>query len=153
MERGIQITFEKYTGEDFPEFRDMVFALYTEDAVGEKITVRKIKKTISALADRPGTEDIFLFRNFAEPIGYAILIDYWSNEYGGPIVFIDEFYVKPPSRGQGVGSRFLEFFIRSHRNRVKALQLEVSGGNKKAIGFYRRNGFRSNENLSMIRKI
>lgn len=149
----MKIEFDIYKKNDFDEFKKMVSALYKEDAYGEKITDRKIKKTISELSANSDQGEIYIFKRMAKTVGYAIIIYYWSNEYGGHIAFIDELYVKPQFRSQGIATQFLEFIITKNKRDIKLLQLEVTKANEKAIGFYRKNGFTLNENLSMIQKL
>ncbi len=36
-----------------------------------------------------------MFHEGVQLVGYAILIPYWSNEFGGNLLFIDELFVSP----------------------------------------------------------
>ena len=76
------IEFGVYLKNDFDEFKKMVIALYKEDAYGEKITIHNIKKTISELSANSNKGDIYIFKSTTKIVGYAIIIYYWSNEYG-----------------------------------------------------------------------
>lgn len=68
--------------------------LYKEDLVDEQITDEKISKTIRELDNNPRRGKIIIFEKASIVIGYVILIFYWSNEFGGDILQIDELYVK-----------------------------------------------------------
>ena len=85
-------------------------------------------------------------------IGYAVLIPYWSNEYGGDVLHIDELYVKPDYRGRGIATRFIKQILGSKHGAV-AFQLEVTPTNTRAENYYRKLGFRKSKNLQLIRKI
>jgi GNAT superfamily N-acetyltransferase len=86
-------------------------------------------------------------------IGYAIVIYYWSNEYGGNIASIDEFYVKPPWRGKGIGTAFLEYLTKVKTDHLKGLQVEVTPRNEKAFTYYSRQGFKPAKNRHLFKKL
>jgi predicted acetyltransferase len=113
----------------------MVFFLYFEDPCGEKISLNKIKSTTQELLSS-GKRNNFLFEIGESIAGYAIVIYYWSNEYGGDIAFIDEFFVKPPWRKKGVDSSFIKYIVNLKYKNLKAIQVEVTPRNKKAFTFY-----------------
>jgi len=60
--------------------------------------VFKIKRTIAESRKNPDKVIIYMFQREKKNIGYAILVFFWSNEYGGNIVTIDELYVKEEYR-------------------------------------------------------
>ena len=135
------IKFTEYKEAYFRELSAMIFALYAEDSYGEKMSLGKIRRTIEKLASAPERGRILLFISAGVVAGYAIVIYYWSNELGGDIVIIDELYVKPDQRRQGLGRRFIEYLLNYKKVNVKALQLEVTPENRGAWEFYLRLGF------------
>ncbi len=81
--------------------------------------------------------------------GYALLIPYWSNEYGGFLVYVDELYVVAEARCQGVG-RGLFPWLRSERPfGAVGILLEVSPQNHRARRLYELLGFTDRENRTM----
>jgi hypothetical protein len=42
-------------------------------------------------------------------LGYALLIPYWSNEFGGVLLFVDELFVLREVRNRGIGHSFFRF--------------------------------------------
>jgi len=151
MKNDLKIEFNSFCDDDFDEFLEMVFALYKKDAYGEKINIQKIKKTISILSNSSDKGDIYIFKSETYIVGYAITIYYWSNEYGSYILFIDEIYVKPDFRRQGISTQFIDFLININKRKMKAIQLEVTKANRIALNFYQKNGFIINENQSLIK--
>ena len=135
---------------DYSELRKMVHALYEEDPSTKPITDKKIWQTVSELRKNPNKGKIVVFAKENLIIGYSILIFYWSNEYGGEVLHIDELYVKPEHRGHGVSTKFFRSLLRSEHGAV-ALQLEVTPSNKKALNYYKRLGFKKTKNLHLIR--
>jgi GNAT superfamily N-acetyltransferase len=85
--------------------------------------------------------------------GYAIVTYYWSNEYGGNIALIDEFYVKPSWRNKGIGSLYLEHIVKTKHMNLKGIHIETTPANQKALAFYLRHGFKLAKNRHIFRKI
>ncbi len=81
-------------------------------------------------------------------IGYLALTVGYSFEYHGRDAFIDELYLLPSHRGQGIGTCAVQFAIDACRNLgVHALHLEVERENTAAQRLYRRAGFRDFDRL------
>ena len=77
-----------------------------------------------------------------ERVGYALLMDGWSIEFGGLITTLDEIYVSPAARGKGVASQAIialrdQFWARGG----VSMNLETTPNNFRAQKLYRRLGF------------
>ncbi len=73
-----------------------------------------------------------------EPAGYAVLTLRHSMEYGGPDGFIDDLYVHPGYRRQGLGREALRaLFAECERRRVLAVHVEAGRDNVAAQRLYR----------------
>lgn len=131
----------------------MVLALYAEDRYGAPMTREKIAGTVRELTRRPVKGRIVTFCAGQAIVGYAIVIHYWSNEYGGDIATLDELYVKPAWRNRGIGAAFLEYVARPGEHNVVALQLEVTPTNERALQYYLRHGFAPDANRHLFRKL
>ena len=84
----------------------------------------------------------WLLRSQGSLIGYVVLTLGYSIEHGGRDAFIDDLYLVPWARGQGVGARVLDFVEdQARRLGVKVLHLEVERTNDRASRLYRRRGF------------
>lgn len=147
----MEVTFVPFEEQDFQELASMVFALYTEDPAGEPLSLDKIRLTVEEATAHKDKLAIWMFRRNGTIAGYGILNFFWSNEYGGDIINIDEIYVKSEARGIGIATRFIENLSLLYPKGC-ALKLEASHSNKKAIHFYRQTGFEEAPNLHMIRK-
>ena len=145
--------FRLYCRDYLAEFEQMVLALYQEDPPGEEMSFPKIRRTAQELLSHPEKGNINIFCVDDAVVGYAIVIYYWSNEYGGDIASIDEFYVKPPWRGKGIGTSFLEYLAAGNAGILKGIQLEVTPANHKAFTYYSRNGFSPKANRHLFRKL
>jgi len=140
------ISYRNFEIADTPAVSQLMFSLYNEDPGDKPMNSGKIKKTIAFLTENPERGSIVVFDKEGAVVGYAILINYWSNEFGGNIVIIDELYVKKGYRSRGTGSRFIEFLKNRESGRSVALQLEVSPENEKACRLYSRLGFKPHKN-------
>jgi ribosomal protein S18 acetylase RimI-like enzyme len=110
----------------------------------------KISRTFEQLQTHPQTGTILVIENQAGIIGYSILINFWSNEYGGIILVIDELYIAEPFRGKGVGSAFLRYLIQSRYNHWVGLKLEVLPYNTEALRLYEKLGFTKSDRSFLL---
>ncbi len=146
-ENNVEITFRSARHTDNPNLRGMIHALYNEDRVDELITDEKISNTLKELDRNPCKGQIMVFERDRVVIGYAVLIFYWSNEYGGEVLHIDELYVKPEHRQRGVAISFFRHLTETFQHKARLMQLEVSPTNTKAMSYYRKLGFKQTRNV------
>ncbi len=72
----------------------------------------------------------------------------------GRDAFIDELYLIPSHRGQGIGTQAMQFAIAACRNlEVHALHLEVERHNTAAQRLYRQAGFEGHDRYLLTRRI
>jgi GNAT superfamily N-acetyltransferase len=143
--------FQLYQQSDHQDLSEMIFALYDEDLEGEPMTREKISRTVNESRRHPEKVNIYMFKNGGETIGYAILVHFWSNEYGGDILDIDELYVREKHRNQGAAGEFMRFA--GEFQGIVALQLETTPSNEKALAFYKKIGFLPDRNTHLTKII
>ena len=137
----MSILFRPYSEKDFNILNSMIKSLYDEDPGYASINELKIKNTIKELNKNKEKGRIIIFQLEKEIIGYAILINYWSNEYGGDILIIDEIYILPEHRRKGYGKSFLKYLIENNLETSKGIQLEIGNKNRGAYRLYKDFGF------------
>lgn len=142
-------TFRPYQTKDHAILSQYIFNLYLEDAEGQEMTQRKIDLTIKTLTTRPVLGRFILFDYLTETVGYALLINYWSNEYGGVITHLDELYVHPKVRGKGIATSFVRHLQKQQDQQV-AIELQVMPGNERALKLYQTLGFEVDKNRHLI---
>ncbi|WP_236564843.1 GNAT family N-acetyltransferase [Flavobacterium sp. MK4S-17] len=77
-----------------------------------------------------------------EPVGYVILTFIFSFEYKGRIAFLDELFIIPQARGNGLGKKVLDFIHRQAKiHSVRVIYLEVEGHNEIAQKLYASKNF------------
>ena len=72
--------------------------------------------------------------------GYGMVTRSYSTERGGICVWIEDIYIKPAYRGQGIGSAFLRFVEEANPGAVR-LRLEAEPENEHAMHVYQKAGF------------
>jgi ribosomal protein S18 acetylase RimI-like enzyme len=78
--------------------------------------------------------------------GYVVLSVGFSMEYGGLDGFVDDLFVRPEFRQQGLGRTALETLLAECRHRgIRAVHLEVGRDNYAAKRLYAGYGFRDND--------
>jgi GNAT superfamily N-acetyltransferase len=134
---------------DLPVFLRLVAAYYRENLPGTSITPEQILATVKELVRHKDRGSVLLFEKGEAIVGYCILINYWSNEYGGNLLVVDELYVVPEERSHGIATDFLELLQKVAPRDCVALQLEVNAANRKAVRLYTELGFQKSERVIM----
>lgn len=128
------------------ELLAMMRALYSEDATASPADQSRFPLNIEFLVAHPSRGRIVLFSEGELLRGYALLIPYWSNEFGGTLLFVDEIFVTAEARNRGIGRSFFRFLAEQRPFDAVALALEVSPGNAGARRLYKSLGFTPRRN-------
>lgn len=141
----------KSTLSDIPELSQMMRDFYAIDLYpfDEKVTNENFAKFITE--EKYGGCFKIVFEGQID--GYFILVKYFSFEFGGEILFLDELYVKPEFQGKSLGKKALEFVKDySVENNFKVVLLEIENHNDKAKKLYEHYGFQNHKRSLMILK-
>jgi len=136
---------------DIPELSEMMKDFYAIDfyPFDEKVTTDNFQKFINE--EKYGGCFKIIFED--EIAGYLILVKYFSFEFGGEILFLDELYVKPEFQGKSLGKKALEFVKDySVENDFRVVLLEIENHNEKAKKLYEYYGFKNHKRSLMILK-
>lgn len=133
---------------DLPALQPLVDELYLTDT-GPDAEIPDVQLTYKALKASPKKGRLLVFEQGGELIGYAIIIFFWSNEFAGDIVEIDEILVIDEARGMGVATRFFQWLTREYKGVAKGWSLQVKPSNKAALRLYEGLGFRYSANWHM----
>ena len=102
---------------------EMMRIFYASPAVlsngSEEIFAADIENCIN---DNPYLEG-YVFEAGEQLLGYGMVAKSFSTEFGKPCMWIEDVYIRENARGQGLGSRFLQFVGEKYPNAV--LRLEV----------------------------
>ncbi len=88
------------------------------------------------------TDTTFAFLAGAPAVGVGLVTLRPNVWYDGPVALLDELYVVPDRRGEGIGSAMIELFVAECRARdVGLIEINVDESDVDAQRFYRRHGF------------
>jgi ribosomal protein S18 acetylase RimI-like enzyme len=147
------LAFRDFHARDLPALEAMILALYEEDVSGAPMTHDKIRRTVGELTCHPDKGRILVFSAGEAVVGYALLVCFWSNEHGGDLLCIDELYVKPAWRRQGIAAAFFEHLAAGGCGAAAGLRLEVAPANEQALDVYRRLGFTRAPNTVLVKPV
>lgn len=142
----MKVKYRQFKTSDGKVIVEFIKNLYQEDPNGKPMLPQKVKNTFNSLTAHPDRGTIIVLEHEKEIIGYAILINFWSNEFGGNIVDIDELYIKKEFRSQGIGTNFIKYLVETKFNNSVALRLEVTPENTRARKLYESIGFKLHKN-------
>jgi ribosomal protein S18 acetylase RimI-like enzyme len=107
--------------------------------------------TLRRLIDDDTWGKLWLIFDGTEPAGYIAICVGYSIEFRGNDAFVDEFYVRPESRGRGLGSKVLELIRAEAKSMgVRALHLEVARMNARARKLYSSVQFEAREDYMLM---
>lgn len=110
--------------------------------------------TLEDLFERPTAGRIYLIQKEQKIVGYVFLSFYFSIEFGGRTAFIDELFVLPRDRGQGIGSKVINLIEQKCLElNLKAIHLESERTNEGATALYLKLGFVDYDRRLMTKKL
>ena len=133
------LTARRATPADSAELLRLSRAFHLEDgspldAAGEA--------TIAHVAAGEPLAPAYMLEQGAKIAGFFILTLGYSVENGGMDGFIDDLFLLPQLRGQGLGRAAVALAIEAAKeNGIRALLLEVEAHNERAYSLYRKMGF------------
>jgi GNAT superfamily N-acetyltransferase len=98
-----EVSFRVGAEADWATVQGFVLSLYNEDLLETVMTSERVQRTFQELQLRPEKGRLIVFEMNERLVGYAILIFFWSNEFGGDFVEVDELFVCKEYRSQGIG--------------------------------------------------
>jgi GNAT superfamily N-acetyltransferase len=87
-------------------------------------------------------------------IGVAYVSLVWSLEHGGPAAWLEELYVVPERRDDGVGTALLHAAMAvAQAEQCVALDLEVEASRARVTSLYRREGFTQHARTRWVKRL
>lgn len=131
----------KLRAEDRDAYLRMAREFYHSDAVEHPLPEAHFTAAFAELMRSETYASAYILEIDGQPAGYALLARTFSQEAGGPVIWLEELYVEPGSRSRGLGSEFFRFLRGGGAGPYKRLRLELEARNTKAAALYRRMGF------------
>ena len=127
--------------EDVPQLVELMREFYAESQYTLDAERAEMVFTQLLADDRLGR--VWLVEQDRSTVGYIVITFVFSMEYGGLNAVVDDLFIRPTARHQGLGHTVMLQAIESCRAQgVRALHLETEPANGAAMRLYRRVGFK-----------
>ena len=136
----MNIEWTKFEGAELADLLSMMSAFAHDQ--GFAFDIERTGRNVRNLLSNPAFGEIWLVRAVPQVFGYLVVTLGFSFEFGGHDSFLDEIYIIPEKRGQGIGGRSLAFSQQvAYRLGATTMHLEASGRRDRAVRFYTHHGF------------
>jgi GNAT superfamily N-acetyltransferase len=137
----MSLSIQRATPADIDPLLLLMRHMQNDDPWSEPFSETIVRKNLVDLMHNPHYGVLYLARGEQTPVAYLVICFDFSLEYRGKGAWVDELFVEPSHRGQGIGTRLLDLAENASREcGAQTLHLEVNHGNR-AIELYRRRGF------------
>lgn len=140
-----------FTESDYEKYIIYAKAFYASDAVAHDIDPKHFHQTFHLILQKSPLVRGLVYELDGEVAGYMLLSFMYSNEFGGIVVLLEEIYIDPRYRGQGIGKQFFAFADAEYKDSAVCFRLEVARNNAKAIELYQSLGFQEWSYLQMVK--
>jgi ribosomal protein S18 acetylase RimI-like enzyme len=146
------IIFRPAASEDQPALLSMMRKLAEQEPGGYFFDEPVVGEELRNFLADPTLGQAWVFHDDKTLVGYIVLALGCSFEYHGRDAFIDELYIEPHYRRQGIGRRAIQFVAeRARELGVNAIHLEVDEGNDPVAKLYRRAGYQEHGRFLMTK--
>jgi GNAT superfamily N-acetyltransferase len=109
---------------------------------GYELVEARASAAFDELTGRPELGRVWLIERDGGAAGYIVVTFVFAMEHGGLAAVVDDFYVRPEARGEGLGTAALAAVRRACEDLgIRALRVEVGADNPVAQAVYRTAGF------------
>ena len=131
---------ERVTPRDHAKVVRLLHAQFDEHQIS--LSVESVDRAIARLIQTPERGALLLALDSGVPVGLAAIAYTWTLEHGGLVAWLDELYVVPERRGQGLGTALLVAARKVATDAgCAAIELEVDATHRRAENLYHRAGF------------
>jgi GNAT superfamily N-acetyltransferase len=128
------------TDADVADIHALIRALAEYERLTHQLVSTEADLRRDLFGPRPYAE-VILAKTSADTVGFALFFHNYSTFLGRPGLYLEDLFVLPASRGQGIGRALLAGLARMAVERgCGRLEWSVLDWNEPAIGFYRRMG-------------
>lgn len=125
---------------DLETISELLARQFDEHAI--EIPAERLRAAVEAMLADSRLGLFLLAYSDAQVCGLACLSFCWTLEHGGKSAWLDELYVLPSFRSQGIGGALIEAALKSACEQgCAAVDLEVDSEHRRAETLYQRAGF------------
>ena len=136
----MSIVLRPATPEDAPEIHRLIVALATYEREPDAVEATPATLAAQLASERPPFECLLALAE-GVVVGFALFFHNYSTWRGRPGLYLEDLFVEPRQRGQGIGRELLVELARIAVARGCArMEWMVLGWNEPAMAFYRRLG-------------
>ena len=132
-----ELEIRSATGDDVPLILSLIEELAEYERLSHEVVATEEALRDSLFGERPLAE-VLICHHGDEPAGFALFFHSFSTFLGKPGIYLEDLYVKPESRGMGLGRALLVHLAKLASERgCGRLEWSVLDWNETAIAFYR----------------
>ena len=150
---GTKAVYRNYIPRNFPDLLRLALRQAEEKKrKREPASTRDaIARTVAELSRHKAKGAVLLIEVEEDQVGYCILANRWSHEWGGSLLCIEELYIIPEQAHRGIAEDLLRLLAEIAPGGSVAIMVELPDSDRKAAAAWRRMGFHRAGNLVMIR--
>ncbi|MFZ0552282.1 MAG: GNAT family N-acetyltransferase [Steroidobacteraceae bacterium] len=131
------ITIRPATRDDVPLVLQFIRDLARYERLEHEVSASAAQLREALFGERRYAEVVFACSG-GEPVGFALFFHNFSTFKGRPGIYLEDLFVRPEARGQGIGKQLLAHLARTAVERQCArLEWAVLDWNEPSVGFYR----------------
>ena len=101
-----------------------------------------LRAVVKQMVGNPAHGFILVAKSEGNIVGVAFVSIVLSIEHAGNVAWLEELYVTPAMRAQGIGASLVAALLKKARaDGIKAVDLEIDAGHARVASLYRRYGF------------
>ena len=128
------------TARDVPDILRLILGLAEYEKLSHAVTATEEGLRGTLFGEHPAAEVLLAFRG-SECAGFALFFPNYSTFLARPGIYLEDLYVKPHLRGNGIGSALLtELAALAVANHCGRVEWAVLDWNEPSIAFYRKLG-------------
>ena len=136
-------TIRPATSADVPLILGFIRDLATFEKMLDDVEATEAKLQATLFGDRPAAECVIASDDAGAPAAFAIFFTNYSTFLAKPGLYLEDLFVRPEFRGQGIGKALLAYLARlANQRNYGRMEWTVLDWNERAIAFYESFGAR-----------
>lgn len=152
FKKGI-MEIRKFREDDKEQYFVMCDTFFRSSAVNHPVPKSVLAKNFEEFLKEDSMIDGYIFEVDGNIAGFASVTKMHSTLHGGICLFVEDLYIRPDYRSQGIGSDFFKMLSKKFMWKAKCVRLDVANENTKAIDFYKANNFEKVPYLSLVKEL